>query len=98
MSVREYRILVVWHILFSCTFAEKEKELSLRTVNVIRYIVPLREGGSLPALAEADDGFKYVLKFRGSGHGTKRHRKKLNPAQNAAPCWGSRQFRASRGR
>lgn len=48
-----------------------EKELSLRTVNVIRYIVPLREGGSLPALAEADDGFKYVLKFRGSGHGTK---------------------------
>lgn len=33
--------------------------------------MPLREGGSLPALAEADDGFKYVVKFRGSGHGTK---------------------------
>ena len=33
--------------------------------------MPLREGGSLPALAEADDGFKYVLKFRGAGHGTK---------------------------
>jgi hypothetical protein len=31
----------------------------------------LREGGSLPALAEADDDFKYVVKFRGSGHGTK---------------------------
>ncbi|MBK5195224.1 MAG: hypothetical protein JJE08_04205 [Proteiniphilum sp.] len=48
-----------------------EKDLSLRTVKVMRYIIPLREGGSLPALAEADDGFKYVLKFRGAGHGTK---------------------------
>jgi hypothetical protein len=45
--------------------------MQLRTENVIRYITPLREGGSLPALAEADDGFKYVLKFRGGGHGTK---------------------------
>jgi hypothetical protein len=44
---------------------------NLRTVNVIRYITPLREGGSLPALAEADDDFKYVLKFRGAGHGVK---------------------------
>ncbi len=43
----------------------------LRTVNVTRYITPLREGGSLPALAEADDDFKYVLKFRGAGHGSK---------------------------
>lgn len=58
-------------LLFSCTFDEMEKELSPRTVKVMRYIVPLREGGSLPALAEADDGFKYVLKFRGAGHGTK---------------------------
>lgn len=40
---------------------------NLRTVNVLRYLLPLREGGSLPALAEADDGFKYVLKFRGAG-------------------------------
>ena len=45
--------------------------MSLRTVTVMRYILPLREGGSLPALAEADDEFKYVLKFRGSGHGVK---------------------------
>jgi hypothetical protein len=45
--------------------------MNLRTVNVTRYITPLREGGSLPALAEADDDFKYVVKFRGSGHGTK---------------------------
>ena len=43
----------------------------LRTVNVMRYITPLREGGSLPALAEACDDFKYVIKFRGAGHGTK---------------------------
>lgn len=43
----------------------------LRTVNVTRYITPLREGGSLPALADADDDFKYVLKFSGAGHGVK---------------------------
>lgn len=45
--------------------------MNLRTVNVTRYIQALREGGSLPALADANDGFKYVLKFRGAGHGTK---------------------------
>lgn len=45
--------------------------MKLRTVNAVRYIKPLREGGSLPALADADDGFKYVVKFRGAGHGTK---------------------------
>ena len=43
----------------------------IRTVQVTRYIAPLREGGSLPALAEACDDFKYVIKFRGAGHGTK---------------------------
>lgn len=42
-----------------------------RTVNVIRYVTPLREGGSLPAIAEADDGFLYVLKFRGAGQGAR---------------------------
>ncbi|MCD7937100.1 MAG: aminotransferase class I and II [Tannerellaceae bacterium] len=45
--------------------------MELRTINVIRYITPLREGGSLPALAEGDDDFKYVVKFRGAGHGTR---------------------------
>ena len=45
--------------------------MELRTVHVTRYMQPLREGGSLPALAEADDDFKYVLKFRGAGHGVK---------------------------
>lgn len=43
----------------------------LRTVTVTRYVTPLREGGSLPAIAEADDGFLYVLKFRGAGQGVK---------------------------
>lgn len=45
--------------------------MELRTVNVIRYVTPLREGGSLPAIAEADDEFLYVLKFRGAGQGVK---------------------------
>jgi len=45
--------------------------IEIRTVTVIRYITPLREGGSLPAVVEADDDFKYVLKFRGAGHGVK---------------------------
>jgi hypothetical protein len=43
----------------------------IRTVQVIRYVTPLREGGSLPAIVEADDGFLYVLKFRGAGQGVK---------------------------
>lgn len=43
----------------------------IRNVNVTRYVTPLREGGSLPAITEADDGFLYVLKFRGAGQGVK---------------------------
>lgn len=43
--------------------------LLLRHVNITRYVTPLREGGSLPALVEADDQFMYVLKFRGAGQG-----------------------------
>lgn len=41
----------------------------LRTVRVTRYVTPLREGGSLPAIVEADDDGLYVLKFRGAGQG-----------------------------
>jgi hypothetical protein len=44
---------------------------SLRTVTAIRYVTPLREGGSLPAIVEADDLGTYVLKFRGAGQGRK---------------------------
>ena len=43
----------------------------LRTVRVQRYVTPLREGGSLPAVVEADDQGLYVLKFRGAGQGVR---------------------------
>lgn len=43
----------------------------LRTVTATRYVTPLREGGSLPGLVEADDDGLYVLKFRGAGQGPK---------------------------
>ena len=43
--------------------------MSIRTVQVTRYVTPLREGGSLPAIVEADDDGLYVLKFRGAGQG-----------------------------
>src|ERR1700749_4845898 len=41
----------------------------LRSVAAIRYVTPLREGGSLPGLVEADDDGRYVVKFRGAGQG-----------------------------
>jgi hypothetical protein len=44
---------------------------ALRTVAVTRYVTPLREGGSVPAIVEADDDGMYVLKFRGAGQGPK---------------------------
>ncbi|WP_343701057.1 HipA family kinase [Chitinophaga sp.] len=50
---------------------EERQQSIIRTVDVTRYVTPLREGGSLPAIAEADDGFLYVLKFRGAGQGVK---------------------------
>jgi hypothetical protein len=43
----------------------------MRTISATRYITPLREGGSLPAIVEADDEGMYVLKFRGAGQGAK---------------------------
>ena len=43
----------------------------LRTIVATRYVTPLREGGSLPAIVEADDDGLYVLKFRGAGQGSK---------------------------
>jgi len=45
------------------------KTTMLRTVNATRYVLPLREGGSLPAIVEADDLGLYVVKFRGAGQG-----------------------------
>ncbi len=45
--------------------------MALRTVTAMRYVLPLREGGSLPGLVEADDLGTYVVKFRGAGQGRK---------------------------
>jgi hypothetical protein len=45
------------------------KKIDIRTVDVIQYLQPLREGGSMPGIVKADDGFLYVLKFRGAGQG-----------------------------
>lgn len=45
--------------------------MNLRTIMATRYVTPLREGGSLPAIVEADDDGMYVLKFRGAGQGAK---------------------------
>jgi HipA-like protein len=45
--------------------------MPLRTIYATRYVTPLREGGSLPAIVEADDEGLYVLKFRGAGQGVK---------------------------
>jgi hypothetical protein len=43
----------------------------LRTVTATRYVTPLRGGGSVPALVEADDDGLYVLKFTGAAQGPK---------------------------
>ena len=46
-------------------------DTTIPELQVTRYVAPLREGGSLPAIAEAEDGQLYVLKFRGAGQGVK---------------------------
>jgi hypothetical protein len=49
----------------------KTYEPFIKTVHATRYVTPLREGGSLPAIVEGDDDGNYVLKFRGAGQGPK---------------------------
>ncbi len=70
-----FRAVRIMGLRICCNFVLYDfvimNDMELRTAEVTRYITPLREGGSLPALAEADDGFKYVVKFRGAGHGTR---------------------------
>lgn len=53
-----------------CTLAHSIG-ITLRTVTAVRYVTPLREGGSLPAIVEGDDEGLYVLKFRGAGQGAR---------------------------
>lgn len=50
---------------------DRPDTLPIRTISATRYITPLREGGSLPAIIEADDEGMYVLKFHGAGQGAK---------------------------
>src|SRR5215213_8223966 len=72
-------LLKIWLIFAPCSSWNKSfyqsymknHQPQIRTVDVTRYVTPLREGGSLPAIVEADDGFLYVLKFRGAGQGVK---------------------------
>jgi hypothetical protein len=45
--------------------------MMLRTVRAIRYLMPFRQGGSVPALVEADDAGMYVVKLRGAAQGEK---------------------------
>ncbi len=59
-------MLKFWHSSGLCY-----NRTMLRTQTVTRYVTPLREGGSLPAIVEANDDGLYVLKFRGAGQGTK---------------------------
>ena len=70
-----FLLLHIYHQQYTFTtnrqFFMAEFKPEIRTVDVTRYITPLREGGSLPAITEADDGFMYVLKFRGAGQGIK---------------------------
>ena len=51
--------------------AKKNPTMTIKTVTAMRYLTPLREGGSLPAIIEADDGQLYVMKFVGAGQGRK---------------------------
>lgn len=69
MAAQRYRRWAGGKNPLTCGMALFSPEL--RTVHVARYIAPLREGGSLPALVEADDDFMYVLKFAGAGQGMK---------------------------
>ena len=54
-----------------CPFTDQPTTATVRTVAATRYVAPLREGGSLPAIVEADDDGMYVVKFRGAGQGPK---------------------------
>src|SRR6185503_16472247 len=58
-----------------CSGTQRKRELcwnmNVRAVTATRYVTPLREGGSLPAIIETDDDGMYVLKFRGAGQGAK---------------------------
>lgn len=66
-----FRILPEQLVFLATISPMNPSGLHIRNVALTRYVTPLREGGSLPAIMEADDGFMYVVKFRGAGQGTK---------------------------
>src|SRR5690606_33878823 len=67
LTVFHYKKVI--YLPYFCVMKMNKPEI--RDVNIIRYVQPFREGGSLPALVDADDGFSYVIKFRGAGQGKK---------------------------
>ena len=69
MDKSQTLILIVYHINIAALVCYNRS--MLRTQTVTRYVTPLREGGSLPAIVEANDDGLYVLKFRGAGQGVK---------------------------
>ena len=60
--------------------------MTIRIVQATRYVTPLKEGGSLPAIIEADDDGLYVLKFRGAGQGPKALIAELVVGEMARAC------------
>jgi hypothetical protein len=65
---------------------DETRTTGLRRVTVMRYVTPLREGGSMPAIVEADDDGIYVLKFRGAGQGPKALIAELVAGEIARAC------------
>jgi len=70
-STKDGLLLRTSLFIFSLSMAIFTPMPQLRAIEVTRYVAPLREGGSLPAIVEGDDNFLYVLKFRGAGQGSK---------------------------
>ncbi len=65
-------LIKVWVVEFQLKLSlYRKNQPMIKTVTAIRYLTPLREGGSLPAIVEADDGQLYVMKFVGAGQGPK---------------------------
>ncbi len=59
----------------------------LPRLTATRYVTPLREGGSLPAVVEADDGNLYVMKFVGAGQGAKALIAEVLAGEIASSTW-----------
>ncbi len=74
-----------------------QAQVGLSTVAATRYVTPLREGGSLPGLMEADDDGLYVVKFRGAGQGAKALVAELLAGELGTAAWPERAGAGVRG-